>query len=79
MLQKFELFNHSSESVRYLGSKICEIIPAYMKEIPLKNLKLLLKDGNQNLVHVGYAESIYKIWATYRLEHKFVALFGHAL
>ena len=33
MFQKLELFNHSSESVRYLGSKICEIIPAYMKEL----------------------------------------------
>ena len=54
--------NHGSESVRYLGSSIWEIIPAYTKELDtLKNLKLVLKNGNQNLVHVGYAESIYKI------------------
>ena len=36
--------------------------------IPLTNLKLLLKNGNQNLVHVGCAE-----------QHKFVALFAHIL
>ena len=47
---KVRTVNHGSDSLRYLGSKI-----------PLKNLKLLLKNGNQNLVHVGYAESIYKI------------------
>ena len=40
-------------------------------QIPLANLKLLLKNGNQNLVHVSYVESIYKIKTTYRLEHKF--------
>ena len=34
----------------------------YIKKskIPLTNLKLLLKDGKQNLVHVVYAKPIYK-------------------
>ena len=42
--------------------KIWEIIPAYTKELDtIDNLKLLLKNGNQDLVRVGYAESIYKI------------------
>ena len=42
--------------------KIWGIIPAYTKELDtIDNLKLLLKNGNQDLVHVGYAESIYKI------------------
>ena len=37
--------NHGSESVRYLGSSIWEIIPAYTKELDtLKNLKLVLKN-----------------------------------
>ena len=30
---KVKTVNHGSESVRYLGSKIWEIIPAYMKEL----------------------------------------------
>ena len=42
--------------------KIWGIIPAYTKELDtIDNLKLLLKNGNQDLVRVGYAESIYKI------------------
>ena len=31
----------------------------------------------ENLVHVSYVKSIYKILTTCRLEHKFVALFAH--
>ena len=31
----------------------------------------------ENLVHVSYVKSINKILATYRLAHKFVALFAH--
>ena len=45
----------------------------------MTNLKLLLKNRNQNLVHVDYAKSIYSIYAAYRLEHKFVVLFPHTL
>ena len=51
---KVRTVNYGSESVRYLSSKIWETIPIYTKKMPLKN-------GKQNLVHVGYAESIYKI------------------
>ena len=41
----------------------------------MTNLKLLLKNGKQNPVHVGYVKSE----AAYRLEHKFVTLFRHIL
>ena len=59
---KVRTVNHGSESVRYFGSKIWEIIPAYTKKlVALTNLKLLLKNGNKDLVHVGYVESICKI------------------
>ena len=59
---KVRTVNHGSESVRYFGSKIWEIIRTYTKKlVALTNLKLLLKNGNKELVHVGYAESIYKI------------------
>ena len=30
---KVKTVNHGSESVRYLGSKIWKIVPAYMKEL----------------------------------------------
>ena len=44
---KVRTVNHGSESVRYLGSKICKIIPTHAKEldttdkfkIAIKNLK----------------------------------------
>ena len=77
---KVRTVNHGSESVRYLGSKIWEIIPTHIKRLDIiDKFKMLLKNGNQNLVHVDYAKSIYKIQATCRLQHKFVALFAHIL
>ena len=51
---KVRTVNQGSESVRYLGSKIWEIIPTHTKE-----LDTIKKNGNHNLVHVGYAKSIY--------------------
>ena len=77
---KVRTVNHGSESVRYLGPKIWEIIPTRIKRLDIiDKFKMLLKNGNQNLVHVDYAKSIYKIQATCRLQHKFVALFAHIL
>ena len=41
---KVTTVNHSSESVRYLGSKIWEIIPAYMKELDtIEKFKIAIK------------------------------------
>ena len=41
---KVRLVNHGSESVRYLGSKIWEIIPAYMKELDtIEKFKIAIK------------------------------------
>ena len=59
---KVRTVNHDSESVTYLGSRIWEFIPAYAKELDTTNkFKIAIKNGNQNLVHVGYTDSIYKI------------------
>ena len=58
---KARTVNHGFESVRYLGSKIWEIIPTYTKKLDTtEKLKIATKNGNQSLVHVGYAKSIYK-------------------
>ena len=52
--------NHGSESVRYLGSKIWEIKPAYTKELDtIDKFKIAIKKWKP--VHVCYAESFYKI------------------
>ena len=41
---KVRTVNHGSESVRYLGSKIWEIIPAYMKELDtIEKFKIAIK------------------------------------
>ena len=77
---KVKTVNHSSESVRYIDPKIWDIIPTHMKELhTIHKFKIAIKNGNQNLVHVDYIKSICKIWATYRPEHKFVALFPNIL
>ena len=71
---KVRTVNHGSGNVKYLGSKIWEIIPIHTKELYTID-KFIIANGNQNLVHVGYAMSIYKIYVTYRLEHEFAASF----
>ena len=59
---KVRTVNHGFESVRYLGPKIWEIIPTHIKELDTTDtFKTAVKNGNQNLVHVGYPKSIYKI------------------
>ena len=62
MLQKLELL---IMVLRVLDISVLRFGKLYQhirkSQIPLKNLKLLLKYGNQNLVHVGYVEPIYKI------------------
>ena len=59
---KVRTVNQGSESVRYLGSKIWEIMPTHTKELDtIDKFKIAIKkNGNHNLVHVGYAKSIYK-------------------
>ena len=57
---KVRTVNHGSETVRYLGSKIWEIIPTHTKELDTID-KFKIGNGNQNFVHVGCAKSIYKI------------------
>ena len=57
---KVRSVNHGSGNVKYLGSKIWEIIPIHTKELYTID-KFIIANGNQNLVHVGYAMSIYKI------------------
>ena len=49
--------------LRYLGSKIWEIIPAYTKELDtIDKFKIAIKKWRpESCVHVGYAESIYKL------------------
>ena len=59
-ISKVRTVNHGSESVRYLCPKIWEIRPTHIKESDSIG-NLLLKNGKQKLVHVGYFKSIYKI------------------
>ena len=41
---KVRIVNHGSESVRYFGSKIWEIIPAYTKELDtIEKFKIAIK------------------------------------
>ena len=77
---KVRTVNDGSESIRYLGPKIWEIIPTHVKGLDtIDKFKVAITNGNQNLLCVGYVISIYKILTIYRLEHKFVALFSHNL
>ena len=63
---------------RYPATKILDIIPTYIKELDIiDKIKITIKNGKENLVHVSFVKSIYKILATYILENKFVALFAH--
>ena len=53
--------NYRFESLRYLGTKIWETIPSHLREIDsLKNFKMSSKNGNENRVHVGSTEYIFK-------------------
>ena len=53
--------NHGFRTLRYLGHKLCEIIPSHLKKIDsLKNFKNAIKNDNQNRAHVGSAKYIYK-------------------
>ena len=61
MFQKLELLIVVL-SVRYLGPKIWKIVPTHIKELETTDkFKIAIKNGNQNLVNVSYAKSIYKI------------------
>ena len=54
--------NYGFEGVKYLGSKIWEIIPKHVKELDtIDKFKIAIKNGNQIPVFVGYANSIYII------------------
>ena len=55
-------------------------MPTQIKELDTTDkFKIAIKNANRNLVHVGYAKTVYKIQAIYRPEHKFVALFARIL
>ena len=77
---KVRSVHHGSESVKYLGPKIQEIIPTYIKELFTNDkFNIAIKNGKQILFHVGYVKSICKIEARYRLQHMLAALFLHIL
>ena len=77
---KVRTVNHGSESVRYLGSKIWEIIPAYTKELDTTDkFKIAIKKWKPESCPCRLCRAVYKIQATCRLGHKFVALFAHIL
>ena len=49
--------NYGIESIRYLGPKIWEIIPANIKEEDkIERFKSGIKNGSLNLVHVDFAK-----------------------
>ena len=53
--------NHGFRTLRYLGPKLCEILPSHLKKIDsLKNFKNAIKNENQNRANVGSAKYIYK-------------------
>ena len=53
---------HGSESISYLGSKICDIAPLELKELTsVVAFEKVLKSGSQRTVHVGYVRNMYPI------------------
>ena len=56
---KIRSVNLGSESVRYLGPKIQEIIPTHIEELYTNDkFNIAVKNGKKNLFHVGYEKSI---------------------
>ena len=62
---KMSLINsvyNRTESIDFLGPKIWELIPEEMKQQePLNAFKDAIKNGRQQIAHVGYAKIFYMI------------------
>ena len=69
VIQPIHIIYHFSEPASYLGPKIWELIPPVIRQIKSFNgFKEEIRNGNQLIAHVGFANPTYLTQVSYRIQ-----------